>query len=273
MKISVYTFVRNGLAQDYHVLEMLKHHIPFADEIIVHEGYSTDGTYEAIKDLHPKIQIFRSNWDAHSGMNFAVTFKDEARKRCTGDWCILMDCDEFIPEWEFEPIRQRLSVTNEELLPAKILNFYGNYQVVNNSPDAFRWPGIKMLAHRNLPDIEVWGDGSSVRRKGTEFRMDPANSLFTCHHFGFVRHPGRLREKWRNMRGRLYNAKKPRFQLPSFLFSLFPHNWKDPDYLPFLEVYEGPHIQPVRENPSEFTRDRLQLYHFLKKRQIAQVPA
>jgi hypothetical protein len=63
MKISIYTFVKDGLYYDFHVVPMLKHHLPLADEIIVNEGYSTDGTYEAIKDLDPKVRVERFHWD------------------------------------------------------------------------------------------------------------------------------------------------------------------------------------------------------------------
>ena len=98
--------------------------------------------------------------------------------------------------------------------------------------------------------------------------MDEADSLFTCHHFGCVRNPARLREKWRNMRGRLYNAEQPRFRLPSFLFNLFPHDWADPDYLPYLRVYDGPYVKAVRDNPAEFVRDGLKLYKYLKKQPV-----
>ena len=33
MKISVYTSVRNGLYFDFHIAQMLRHHLPLADEI------------------------------------------------------------------------------------------------------------------------------------------------------------------------------------------------------------------------------------------------
>jgi len=56
MLLSIYTCVRNGIYYDFHVVEMLKHHLPLADEIVVHEGYSDDGTYEAIAGLDPKIR-------------------------------------------------------------------------------------------------------------------------------------------------------------------------------------------------------------------------
>ena len=61
MKISIYTYLRNGIALDYHAVQMLKHHLPLADEIVINEGYSDDGTYEAIRNLDPKIKIFDSN--------------------------------------------------------------------------------------------------------------------------------------------------------------------------------------------------------------------
>ena len=63
MKLSIYTFVKNGLFYDFHVAAMLRHHLPLADEIIVNEGNSTDGTYEAIRDIDPKVHVHRSDWD------------------------------------------------------------------------------------------------------------------------------------------------------------------------------------------------------------------
>jgi hypothetical protein len=41
MKLSVYTFVKTGLYQDYHLLDMLRHHLPLADEIIEGRRYLT----------------------------------------------------------------------------------------------------------------------------------------------------------------------------------------------------------------------------------------
>jgi glycosyltransferase involved in cell wall biosynthesis len=267
MKISIYTFVRNGLFLDYHVVDMLRHHASFADEIVVHEGMSTDGTFEAIQGIDPKIKIFRSNWDAHAGLQWVNTFKDEARKRCTGDWCILVDADEFIPEWEFEPLRKRLAETDEMTLPMTLLNFYGNYKVYHAFPDKFRLPWMKRNIHRNVPEIEMHGgDASSVKHRNLPFELTPGTEVCTLHHFGSVRKPARLREQWRNMRGRLYNAPPPKFSAPSWLFSLFPHNWKDPDFLPYLRVYDGPYCRAVLDDPAEFTRDGMQLYDYLSSR-------
>jgi hypothetical protein len=43
-----------------------------------------------------------------------------------GDWCILLDCDEFIPEWEFERLRQFLASTDKDLVPVRFYHFYAN---------------------------------------------------------------------------------------------------------------------------------------------------
>jgi hypothetical protein len=88
-----------------------------------------------------------------------------------------------------------------------------------------------------------------------------------------VRHPARLREKWKRLpySEAKNGEKKKRVLLPSFLFNLFPHDWRDPQYLADLRVYEGPHIKAVRENPSEFVRDGFKLYNFLQaKRETGQ---
>lgn len=267
MKISLYTFVKNGVYFDYHVADMLRHHLPLADEIIVNEGFSSDNTYDIIKDIDPKIMIHREKWVKSSSENWYVKFKNSARKLCSGDWCILLDCDEFIPEWEFDNIRKKLETADNEIIAMNYLNFYGNYKVFNANPEKFSWPAIKFTIHKNLPDIEVWGDGSNVRKKGSHNFTDPlqfGRSFVDVHHFGFVRHAARLREKWR-IQKRINESEKRAEFLPGFIYNLFPHKWDDPDFMDDLKVYEGPYVKAVRDNPCEFVRDDFLLYKKLKK--------
>lgn len=263
MKISIYTFVRDGIFLDFHIVDMLKHHLPLADEIIVNEGYSSDATYELIRNLDPKIKIYRNHWDNSEPISWSRKFKDASRQYCSGDWCILLDCDEFIPEWEFEPIRNYLSTTDKDVIPLKYINFYGNYKVYNTDPDKHRWPFIKQTIHRNLPEIEVWGDGSNVRFKANDDKSRYSDKTFDCHHFGFVRNPARLRQKWREQRRR--NQNKGFNWLPNFIYDLFPYKWDDPDYFNDLAIYEGPFMNTVLENPNEFVRDNFRVNGLLKR--------
>jgi hypothetical protein len=172
--------MRNCVENDYPFIEMLRHHLPLADEIIVNEGYSTDGTFDMIRDLDPKIKIFRTKWDKPSGEHWWIHFKDAARRQCTGDWCIHLDSDEFIPDWEFEAIRRYLSDTSSVMVPVNFMNFWGNHRVYHADPGKVHWITRKMIIHRNLPDaIEFWGDGSNVKLKGQEFSWNTSDAAFT----------------------------------------------------------------------------------------------
>src|SRR5262245_43112500 len=162
MKLSIYTGVRDGLFYDFHVEAMLRHHVPLADEIVVNEGYSSDGTFEAISDIDPKIKVHRFHWDRSDPNAWHRHFKNQARRLCTGDWCILLDCDEFIADWEFDRLRTFLESTDRSIVPIRFVHFYANYRVyiARLSPIT---PDTGWRIHRNLPDIEVWGDGANVR--------------------------------------------------------------------------------------------------------------
>ncbi len=265
MKLSIYTFVKDGIYYDYHVVAMLKHHLPLADEIIVDEGYSTDGTFEAIKDLDPKIKVFRNEWDRTDPKTWHIKFKNRARQKCEGDWCILLDCDEFIPEWEFSRLREFLSRTEKRIVSVRFAHFYGNYKVYMAGSSKVRPPRLGQRIHRNLESIVVWGDGANVRVEGEPYELPSEELAFDVHHFGEVRNPARLRQKWRTQ-ARQHDKKKPRWDfVPGFVFDLMPHRWDDPDVLPGLAVYDGPYIQAVREDPDEFVRDGFLLYRRLSQ--------
>ena len=68
-----------------------------------------------------------------------------------------------------------------------------------------------------------------------------------------------LREKWRSQ-NTIYRKGRFSLPIPSFVFDLFPHRWEDPAFFDDLEVYDGPYIGVVRENPPEFVRDGLKTY-------------
>jgi glycosyltransferase involved in cell wall biosynthesis len=261
MFLSVYTCVKNGLHFDFHVVEMLKHHLPLADEIIVNEGYSTDGTFEAISNLDPKIRIIRTHWGEPSDTYaWYLQPKNNARRQCRGEWCLYLDADEFIPEWEFGAVRKFLEHCCEPLVPSRIVDFYGNYKVYTTKSICWR----KMNLHRNLPEVEFWGDGANVKLRNQQFNWGPLPTQFTVHHFGSVRHAARLREKW-YIQGRMYGKGK-KIKLPGFVFNFLPHDWTDKDFFDNLAIYDGPFIKAVRDNPSEFVRDDFKIFKLLESR-------
>lgn len=273
MKLSIYTGVKDGLFYDFHVEAMLRHHLPLADEIIVNEGYSRDGTFEAISRIDPKIQVHRFAWDRSNPEGWHRQFKNQARQLCSGDWCILLDCDEFIPEWEFARLRAFLETTDKVVVPVTFVHFYANYRVyMARLPKIVPHTGFRI--HRNLPEVEVWGDGANVQLRGRDEDTSlVASETFPVHHFGSVRNPARLRQKWRTQ-AKQHNIQNPRWDnAPSFLFDVFPHRWDDPDCLPDLDIYDGPYIQAVRDDPEEFTRDGFEVVRLLSGKRRSDVPA
>jgi hypothetical protein len=247
---------------------MLRHHLPLVDEVVINEGFSNDGTYERIKGLDPKIRVFRTRWQRPKGEEWWIHFKDAARRAAMGDWCIHLDADEFIPEWEFDEIRRHLASASEMMIPVQFTNFYANYRVYHSDSAELRKVTRKMIIHRNSPEIEFWGDGSNVKLIGRPFQWDTSDREFTVHHFGSVRHPGAMRySAW--AAGRFRTGRSAWWRPPRFVFDVFPHDWMDPDYLGGLAIYDGPLIAAVRDAPHVFDWDQMRLYHYIKARQTS----
>jgi len=65
--------------------------VSFADEIIVVDSYSTDGTYEYLLN-HPKVRVIQNPFK-----NFTAQ-KSFTLKQATNDWVLFLDADEVVPE-------------------------------------------------------------------------------------------------------------------------------------------------------------------------------
>lgn len=90
----VITYNENGYIQN--CIRSLR----FADEIIVVDSYSTDGTYEFLK-AHPKVKVIQ-----HPFKNYTAQ-KAFALQQASHDWVVFIDADEVIET----PLRQEIIAT------------------------------------------------------------------------------------------------------------------------------------------------------------------
>jgi len=105
MSISVVFVIKQGISQGYCFWESLQSCLPFADELIISEGFSTDGTYEALLQFQNKyenrlsIKIYREEWTEESYHGEAIRLVSEvALSMATKEWHYYLQADEVIHE-------------------------------------------------------------------------------------------------------------------------------------------------------------------------------
>ena len=63
MKVSGFTFIRNGIKYDYPIVEAIKSILPICDEFVVAVGNSEDDTLKLIQNISDeKIKIIETVW-------------------------------------------------------------------------------------------------------------------------------------------------------------------------------------------------------------------
>ena len=63
MKVSAFTFIKNGQILGYPFVQSIKSILPIVDEFIVNVGDSEDETLEMIESINDnKIRVIRSKW-------------------------------------------------------------------------------------------------------------------------------------------------------------------------------------------------------------------
>ena len=97
MKVSAFTFIKNGQILGYPFLQSIQSILPIADEFIVNVGKSEDNTLELIKSLSSsKIKIIESQWnDSMQDKGYVYgQQKMIAQFNCSGDWAFYIEADE-----------------------------------------------------------------------------------------------------------------------------------------------------------------------------------
>ena len=223
MKISGFSFVRNGLKLYYPVVESIKSILPICDEFViaVGQGDEDDNTRKAIEEVgDPKIKIIDTIWEekyfSRGIINSIQT--DVAKNNCSGDWLFYLQADEVVHEKYLETIYNRclqlVDRSEVEGLLFRYKHFWGDY---SHYHQGHGWYPNEIRIIRNLPQIHSWQSAQSFRyfdyydnpRQQTGHRkLSVAKVDAEIYHYGWVRPPHLMQNKRRALDSVHWGKKK-----------------------------------------------------------------
>jgi hypothetical protein len=202
MKISGFTFIRNGCALGYPFVPSIRSLLPLCDEIIVNVPRSTDDTLARVKAInHPKLRVVESEWDETDRIagRLLSHHTNLALSQCQGDWCVYIQGDEALHESSVAAMRA--SMEREHHNPAvqgllvDYTHFYGSYWTCVYS---FGWYYKEVRVVRRDSNIRSVGDAQGFRTpNGQKLRVK--NSGGQYFHYGFALEPSQMRAKKTNL--------------------------------------------------------------------------
>jgi glycosyltransferase involved in cell wall biosynthesis/ADP-heptose:LPS heptosyltransferase len=161
LTISAYCIIRDGIKYKFPYKECIKAALKVADEFIMVDGGSTDGTWEDLEELatqlhrpsggptgHNPLKVYKHEWDMSNPMVMGAE-KTWARQQCTGDYCIQLDADEIIVEQQEGQIK-RIIRTNPKvpIFDFPVVNLYGDDNTVRIDDQLWKW-----RLSKNIPEI------------------------------------------------------------------------------------------------------------------------
>ena len=133
MKVSGFTFIRNGINLGYPFIESIKSILPICDEFIIAVGKSEDNTLQKICALKSKkIKIIETSWNENISDRGFVYAQQKmiAQYNCTGDWAFYLEGDEILDSKDHKKLlielQNHLNNKDIEALAFKYHHFYGS---------------------------------------------------------------------------------------------------------------------------------------------------
>ena len=201
IKISGFTFIKNGIILGYPFIQSIKSVLPIVDEFVINIGDSEDQTLEAIKSINSKkIKLVRSSWNdvmRDKGYVYGQQ-KMISQFNCTGDWVFYVEGDEVYHEKDLEEIKYQILTNHNnnaiEALAVNFFHFYGNCSTYMDSPGWYR--SEVRLIRNNIrtyaPDGLFW----VVLDTNKNGRYPFAKKIKVhCYHYGWVRSESQMNLK------------------------------------------------------------------------------
>ena len=193
MKISAFTFIKNGEILGYPFIQSIQSILPIVDEFVINVGQSEDDTLALIQSINnPKIRIIQSTWNDNMHDRGYVYGQQKmiAQFNCTGDWAFYIEGDEVYHEDDLDKIKSSMQMhvdnPNVEALVFDFYHFYGNANSYLDSPGWYRSEAriIKNSVRSYAPDGLFWLVlGSNKKGRYPKAKHTGAR----CYHYGWGR--------------------------------------------------------------------------------------
>lgn len=193
MKISGFSFIRNGTLLGYHFVESIRSVLPLCDEFVITVGESEDDTLEKIRAIgSPKIKIVETQWNEKMNVRGFVYAQQKmiAQYHCIGDWAFYLEGDEVVHEKDIPAIRacmqKHLDNPDVEAIAFNYHHFFGSPKWKSVSPGWYRREPriIRNTIRTWAPDGLYWVVMTEQKR-GRYPRAVVVDA--DIYHYGFVR--------------------------------------------------------------------------------------
>jgi len=193
MKVSAFTFIKNGQILGYPFIQSIQSILPIVDEFVINVGESEDDTLKLIQGIKDsKIRIIQSKWNDNMHDRGYVYGQQKmiAQFNCTGDWAFYIEGDEVYHEEDLDKIRASMQAhvddSEVEALVFDFYHFYGNANSYLDSPGWYRSEAriIKNSIRTYAPDGLFWLVLDS-NKKGRYPKAKHTGAH--CYHYGWVR--------------------------------------------------------------------------------------
>jgi len=168
MKISGFSYVRNGVDYDYPFIQAIQSILPICDEFIMVLGDSQDESRASIEGINSaKIKIVDTVWDM-SNREGGKVFAQQANAgldHITGDWAFHIQADEVIHEKDLPKVLAAIQEYDDDerveglLLP--FIHFWGGYDYIRNSRRVHK-NEVRVLRNNQL--IRSYRDSQGFRK-------------------------------------------------------------------------------------------------------------
>ena len=181
MKVSGFTFLRNGQKLGYPFVASIRSILPIVDEFVIALGPCDDDTEKMLREIgDPKIRIIPTQWNERIQPDYSVKGfvygqqKSIALFNCTGDWAFYLEADEVVHENDLPKIRaameKYLNDERVEALAFDYLHFYGNANTYRLVAGLVSQRGADHPQH----DSGVVERGAVFQRRGQPQKIAPA---------------------------------------------------------------------------------------------------
>lgn len=203
MNIVGFSFIKNAVKYDFPVVESIKSVLPLCDKFYIAVGKSEDDTLELIRSIDKdKIVVIETEWDEshREGGHVLALETNKAMQALPADtdWAIYIQGDELFHEKDYATIRAAMNNHHNnpkvEGLLFNYLHFYGSYSYVAES---YVWYPKEIRILKYNPAVYSYKDAQGFR-KGDSQKLGVAQIDATVYHYGHVRPPKVMQEKFQN---------------------------------------------------------------------------